>query len=312
MKHIGCPPFLRRQKYRIDRMPSISPGAYRESVSVAKPGSSIVVFSDVDGVLRAPHTQAFTTAAAVFKQLCFDDTALVLCSGKTRAELEFVQQRLDITQPFICENGSAVIIPNGCFEFPVANSRGVAGCRAVEFGRTYAEVVDMLHRTADRLRIELVAFSDMSIEEVARERRLPLLQARLAKLRDYEELFRLVDPSSSARARLFKALEGVNLRGREGDRFDRVGAPVSCAVGVNLVTSLYQRSRGDVITVGVTDTTSDDNLLRLMNHLIMAPSDEPSGQPIDVVDWAESIVDRVKELCGQHTTSARGVMTRDM
>lgn len=97
-------------------MPLISPGRYREPVSITKPGSSIVVFSNVDGVLRAPHTQAFTTAAAVLKQLSFDDTALVLCSGKTRAELECVQQRLVITQPFICENGGAVIIPNGYFD----------------------------------------------------------------------------------------------------------------------------------------------------------------------------------------------------
>jgi hypothetical protein len=65
-----------------------------------------------------------------------------------------------------------------------------------------------------------------------------------------------------------------------------------------------------VITVGVTDTTSEDGPLRRMNHVIMVPLDEPSGEPIDVVDWAESIVDRVKELCGQHSTSGAGLMTR--
>jgi mannosyl-3-phosphoglycerate phosphatase len=278
-------------------MPSIRRGGYLDSVSTAKSVSSIVVFSDVDSVLRAPHTQAFTTAAASLKQLSFDDIALVLCSGKTRAELEFVQQRLDISQPFICENGGAVIIPSGYFDFHVPNSRDVAGRQAIERGRTYSDVVDMLHRTADRLRIELVAFSDMSIEEVARECRLPLLQARLAKLRDYEELFRLVDPGSAGRSRLFKALEGVNLRGREGGRFDRVGAPVDAAGGVSLLTSLYRRGRGDVSTVCVTGTTSEDNLLELMNHVIVAPIDEPSGEPIDVVAWAETIVDNVKELC---------------
>jgi mannosyl-3-phosphoglycerate phosphatase len=268
-------------------------------VSITKISLSIVVFSEVDGVLRAPHTQAFTRAAAALRQLSFHDTALVLCSGKTRAELEFVQQKLDITHPFICENGGAVIIPNSYFDFDVPDVRSVAGSQAIEVGWTYRDVVDILHRTADRLRIEIVAFSDMSIEEVAQECRLPLLQARLVKLREYEELFRLVDPSSSARARLFKALEAVNLRGREGGRFDRVGAPVGGAAGVNLLTSLYRRERGDVITVGVTDTTCEDSPLRRMNHVIMVPPDEPSGEPIDVVDWAESIVDRVKELCGR-------------
>jgi mannosyl-3-phosphoglycerate phosphatase len=280
-------------------MPSIRPDGYRHSRSVSNSGCSIVVFSDVDGVLRAPHTDAFITAAAALKQLPFDNTALVLCSAKTRAELEFVQQRLAIRQPFICENGAAVIIPNGYFDFHLANSRAVAGCQAVEFGRPYADVADLLHRTANRLRIELIAFSDMSIDEVARECGLPLLQARLAKLRDYEELFRLVDPSPSARVRLFKAFEGVDLRGREGSRFDRVGAPIAGAVGVDLLASLYRRGRGDVISVGVTGPRSDDTLLKLMNRVITIPADAST----DVVHWAESIVDCVNELPGQHRTS---------
>ena len=284
-------------------MPSISPGRYRQPVSITRSRSSIVVFSGVDGVLRSPHTTAFTRAAAALRQLADDDTALVLCSGKTRAELEFVQQKLDITHPFICENGGGVIIPNGYFEFDVPNARNIAWCQAVEFGRPYTDVVDILHRTADRLRIAIVAFSDMSIEDVARECQLPLLQARLAKLRECEELFRLIDPSATARSRLFKALDAASLRPREGGRFDRVGAPVDSKAGVNLLTGLYRRSRGDLITVGVTHTTPGDNLLRLVDHAIMAADDNTGDESIDVVDWADAIVDRVRGLREKQTTS---------
>lgn len=271
---------------------------------------SIVVFSDVDGVLREPHAPAFTKAAAALRQLALDDTALVLCSGKTRAELEFVQQKLDITHPFICENGGAVIIPNGYFDFDIPNTRSVAGYQAVEFGRAYAEVVDILRRTANRLRIGIVGFSDISIEEVATECRIPLLQARLAKLREYEEPFRFVDRAPAARSRLVKALDAASLRVREGGRFDRVGAPVDIAVGVNLLKSLYRRARGDVISVGVTHTTPDDNLLRLVDHSILAADDDPDAEAINVIDWAEAIVDRVKELRGKRTTS-RSVAATD-
>jgi mannosyl-3-phosphoglycerate phosphatase len=285
-------------------MPSIASGRYREPVSFPQISSRIVVFSDVDGVLRAPHTPAFTTAAAVLKQLAPDDTALVLCSDKTRAELEFVQQKLDITHPFICENGGAVIIPGGYFDVEIPNSRGVGGWQAVEFGRAYADVVDILHRTAERQRIDIVGFSDMSIEEVARECRLPLLEARLAKLREYEEPFRLVDPSLPARSRLFKALEAAGLRGTEDRPFDRAGAPVDSTVGMQLLMGLYQRGRADLITVGVTNMAPDGNLFRLVDHAIMAADDNPGEESIDVVDWAEAIVDRVKELRGKHTTPA--------
>jgi mannosyl-3-phosphoglycerate phosphatase len=287
-------------------MPSIVSATYRERVSATKPGPSIVVFSDLDRVLRVPHTPAFTTAGAVLKQLALDDAALVLCSGKTRAELEFVQQKLDITHPFICENGGAVIIPDGYFGFDVPNIRSIGGYQAVEFGRGYTDVVDVLHRTANRLRIEIVGFSDMSIEEVARECQLPLLQARLAKLREYEEPFRLIDSCSAARARLLKALEAASLRCRSGGRFDRAGGPVDSAVGVNLLTSLYRRGGGDLITVGVTRTTPDDNLLRVVDHAIIAADDRAGEEAFTVVDWAEAIVDRVKELRRKPTRSVAG------
>jgi mannosyl-3-phosphoglycerate phosphatase len=284
-------------------------------MSITMPGSRVIVFSNVDRVLRAPETPAFTTAAAALRQLAVDDTALVLCSGKTRAELEFVRQKLDITHPFICENGGAVIVPDGYFDCEVPHSRSVAGYQAVEFGRAYADVVDILHRTADRLRIDIVGFSDMSIEEVARACQLPLLQARLAKLREYEEPFHLIDPDPAARSRLFKALAAAGLRGREGNGFDRVGGPVDDAVGVHLLTSLYRHGRGDLITVGVTHTTPDDILLRLVGHAIMVADDGPAARrgaqgaeaagdrSIDVVDWAEAIVDRVKEVRGKRRTS---------
>jgi mannosyl-3-phosphoglycerate phosphatase len=253
------------------------------------------VFSDVDGVLRAPHTPAFTTAAAVLRDLAFDDTALVLCSGMTRAELEFVQQKLDITHPFICENGGALMIPNGYFGSDVPNTRRVAGCQAVEFGRAYAEVVDILHRTAERLRTEIVGFNDLSIEDVAKEWQLPLLQARLAKLREYEEPFRVVDPGSAARSRLFKALGAAGLHCRGGGRFERVGAHPGSGGAVELLNSLYRRGRSDLINVGITRTTPDDNLFKLVDYTIMV-ADDPGEASITVVDWAEAIVDRVKEL----------------
>jgi mannosyl-3-phosphoglycerate phosphatase len=289
-------------------MPSISGGRYRQSVSITHPRSRVIVFSDVDGVLRAPNTPAFTTAAAALRQLAFDDTALVLCSGRTRAELEFVQQKLDITHPFICENGGALMIPHGYFGFELPNSHNVAGCQAVEFGRAYTDVVDILHRTAARLRIEILGFSGMSIEEVAKEWQLPLLQARLAKLREYEEPFRLIDPDPAARSRLFKALGAAGLHCRTGGRFERVGAHLDSAAAVNLLNSLYRRGRSDLITLGITRTTPDDSLFKLVDYAIMAADDDPLAgrsaagaeaageESITVVDWAEAIVDRVKEL----------------
>ncbi len=171
-----------------------------------KPKTSIVVFSDVDAILLDPHMPSFASAATVLSRLVLEDVVLVLCSSRTRAEIELIQQELGLNAPFICENGGAVFIPGGYFDFDVPGARELAGYQTVEFGRAYSDVVRTLRRTAERLRIEIIGFGDMSIEEVARECGLPLLQARLAKLREYGEYFRTLDPGPAVRSRLSKAL----------------------------------------------------------------------------------------------------------
>ena len=65
----------------------------------------IVVFSDVDGIRLKPETSAFERAAHLLEHFVPGGVALVLCSGKTRAELEYIQRGLRIHDPFVCEFG---------------------------------------------------------------------------------------------------------------------------------------------------------------------------------------------------------------
>jgi predicted mannosyl-3-phosphoglycerate phosphatase (HAD superfamily) len=116
----------------------------------------------------------------------------------------------------------------------VAQAVDIAGYGVVEFGKPYAEVVALLHRAADRLGIEVVGFSDMSVEDVAIDCDLPLLQARLAKLREYNEPFRVVNGKSGVLPRLSRALRAAGLdcisRGRlspGGSLVSRSRRPVS-------------------------------------------------------------------------------------
>lgn len=253
------------------------------------------MFSEVDAVLENPDGPSFTKAANTLRLVAAENGALVLCSGKTRAELQFIHQKLDIHEPFICENGGAVLIPDGYFSFDIANGRSIAGYQAVEFGRRYEDVVELLHRTADRQGITVVGFSDMSVEDVARECRCSLLLARLAKLREYDEPFRILDGGPSARTRLFKALHAASLRCTRGRRFDRVGAPVDSHVGVSLLSSFYRRHTA-VTTVALAPMPPDSDLIRLVDHPIIVTENDAEGCHVDVIDWAHAIADTVQEI----------------
>ena len=223
---------------------------------------SIVVFTDLDGTLLDPHTYSIDGARAGLDLLGANQIPLVICSSKTRAEIQLLQQEIGVHHPFICENGGALYIPDGYFGFDVLRTRPTAGYQIVEYGRPHAEVVDVLRRTADRLRIEIVGFSDMSIEQVASECGLPLMQARLAKLREYDEPFRFVHADGDAKTRLTKALQSVRLACTDCGRFDHAGAPVNKGIAVGLIATLYERARRPTLTIGLGDSPSDVSFLR--------------------------------------------------
>ena len=237
-----------------------------------QPAASIVVFCHLDDTLFEPRTLAIDASTRrAFERIGHEHVPLVFCSSKTRTELELIQQELGISQPFICENGAAVFIPRGYFGFSVGPAIGVAGYDVVEFGRPYAEVVTLLHRAADRLGIQVVGFSDMSVEEVALDCDVPLLQARLAKLREYSEPFRVIDLKPDALARLRMALRVAGLECTSRGRYEHVGA-FHRDLGGQFLRSLYKHARGDVLTVAFGDSRGAAPLLRHADVPLVVPS----------------------------------------
>jgi mannosyl-3-phosphoglycerate phosphatase len=226
----------------------------------------IVGFFDIDTVLRGIRGRPTVQAADALARLDAEGIAMVLCSTKTRAELERLQLELGVRHPFICEGGSAVFVPAGYFNFRVNGARAVPGYHVVELGRGYGVIVETLHRVARRLKIAVRGFNDMSIEEVAVDQRLPLLQARLAKLREYGEVFRIHDERPEARSRLFRALQFAHLRCAVRSLNNHVTAFADIGRAAARLRSTYEQQFGHVTTFAVMDVESDGTLRGVVDH----------------------------------------------
>jgi mannosyl-3-phosphoglycerate phosphatase len=270
-----------------------------------QPVPPIVVLCDLDDTLFEPHAFALDASThGAFGPIERKHLPVVFCSSKTRAELELIQHELGVNQPFICESGAAVLVPQGYFGFSVEPAREVAGYDVVEFGKSYAEIVNLLHRAAERLGIEVVGFSDMSVEAVAIECDVPLLQARLAKLREYSELFRVIDAKPGVIPRTVKALRAAGLDCTTRRRYHQVGA-LRRDTGGQFLLGLYRRAYGEVVTVAFGDHESAASLLRHADIPLVLQSDAPDqtaqllrgvpGARISIADsigaWAERILE---------------------
>ena len=213
------------------------------------PNSPVVVFVDIDALPGSALPPAMTPATLA--TLATDRIILVLCSRRTRAELESRRQALGIFHPFICEEGAAAFVPERYFGQPIEGARKVCGYEVVEFAAPYEQVVETLRRVSDRLGIDVVGFHDMSVAQVADECGLSLLDARLAKLREYGEWVRLACADPAAARRLLKGLATAGVHHRPAGEFWRLSTGCGFGSPVAVLATLYRLSFGCVKTIGV-------------------------------------------------------------
>jgi mannosyl-3-phosphoglycerate phosphatase family protein len=222
----------------------------------------LFIVSDLDGTLLDSQTYDIGPARPALDRLARAAIPLVLCSSKTRAEIEALQRRLDLHHPFIAENGGAIVAPVGYFDH-VPNSAVVDGGRFVmALGRPYPEVVGALREVAAAERVRIVGFSDMTVGDVAEECGLTVLDAQLAKLREFDEPFRLMEPDPAVRSRFLKALHRRGLKSVAGARFDHVTGDADKGRAIAALKSLIPDRIGPVVMAGLGDGLNDVSMLR--------------------------------------------------
>ena len=69
--------------------------------------SSIWVVSDVDGTLM-DHSYDLTPAKETIKLLQKLSIPVILCTSKTASEVKVIRKELNLTDPYIVENGGAI------------------------------------------------------------------------------------------------------------------------------------------------------------------------------------------------------------
>lgn len=240
----------------------------------------IVVVTDIDGSLLEPGTRSLPDERAALDFLAARGIPLVINSSRTRAEIERLRQTLQILTPFMSENGSALFLPHGSFEFVRDRARPTVGGGVIEFGRRYHEVVDALRLTCRELNMEVVCFAELSIEEVAQELRVATVEAQLAKLREYTELFRIVDEKDAMRSRLFKALRRRGLRcWRAGAHHYLVTATAGCAGSLRMLKAIWRQAWDDPFIIGFGDSEDDVTWLKHVDVAIIVQNHR-AGVPV--------------------------------
>lgn len=80
----------------------------------------IIIVTDLDGTLLDCSDYSFDKALPALQLIKEKNIQLIICSSKTRKEIEHYRKKLYNLHPFVSENGGGIFIPKGYFKFQLS------------------------------------------------------------------------------------------------------------------------------------------------------------------------------------------------
>jgi mannosyl-3-phosphoglycerate phosphatase len=246
----------------------------------------LLIFTDLDGTLLDHHSYSFEGAEEALHRLQQHSIPIILTSSKTRAELQTLQEKLGLNEPFIAENGGGVFIPSG-YAMLNTNSFEKLGDYSVKpFGKPYSYIRTIFESI--RSRYYLKGFGDMTVDEIMKTTGLLKADALQALQRDFSEPFLFL--GEQRLPELKEEVSGHGLTVTRGGRFYHLmGAGQDKGRAVAETTRLFQAECPDkIITVGLGDAENDYPMLIEVDIPVLIPKPDGSYEDFDLQELNKS------------------------
>ena len=234
-----------------------------------------LVFTDLDGTLL-DESYSWRGAKPALAELPRRGVPLILCTSKTRAEVQELRRRLGVRDPYSVENGGLVVVPRSsvCGKL-VGDASGRD--RVFQLGKSYPEILEAVRGLTRVSGVSIRAFHQMSAAELARATGLTQRQARLAQQREASEPFRFRNATTRQIRRFVRLAAEQGFLVQRGGTFWHLSAGTDKGLAVRFLTTLYQLAwRSPVRTIALGDAPNDVPMLAAADVAILLAS--PTGR----------------------------------
>lgn len=246
-------------------------------MSQAGVAAGFVVFTDLDGCLLDEQTYAWAPAEPALARLREERVPVVLCSSKTREEIEALAAELALAGPYIAENGSVIVVPAGHLPVDPPGARRAGGRLVVATGVPRDRLVRALAELAALTGVRVRGFAGRSAAELSRLTGLDVAAAARAGRREYDEPFQILDDPARGLPALERAARARGLRVTAGGRFLHLTGDTDKGRAVERLLAWYRADGRRIASVGLGDAANDLPMLRAVNRPILIP--RPDGRP---------------------------------
>lgn len=262
------------------------------------------MFTDIDGTLVDINTAEYGKETDKLIRLIKErNIPLILTSAKTRLEQNKIREDLGLSDPFIVENGGAIVIPKGYFpdyalrdiKYPLRETQEIKN----EARDVNHEIVVELGKPADYIRAKLSdirkkysinfrGVADISVEKLSNLALISREQAKRMAQRNYGET--ILQIQSEDIARFIKYVQEDGMKVIHGGRFFDVTVGTDKGIAVGILKKLFKdKFHNNVTFFGIGDSTNDIPMLNLMDIPILVQRQDSSWVDDDEIKMKNAV-----------------------
>jgi mannosyl-3-phosphoglycerate phosphatase len=258
--------------------------------------SSIWVVSDVDGTLM-DHSYDLSPARETIKKLQKLSIPVILCTSKTASEVKVIRKELNLTDPYIVENGAAIYGES----LNRANGEIILGIK-------YESLEEILNSISNEIDYELTPLNNLSDQEATQL--TGLVGNSLNLMRDRHWSMPFLNPPSYLEEKINICCEKFNVDIFKGNRMSHLLSTKSNKGKAINALKKYSNNQ-DIQIIGLGDSPNDLplllnsdirivipgvdgpnlNLIEQLNNLEFTLASEPNGY-----GWKNEINKLINEL----------------
>jgi len=229
-----------------------------------------IIFTDLDGTLLDFETYSFEQAGGALASIREKNIPLVAVTSKTAEEVKQIIRALNISHPFVVENGGGIYFPETYpGEFP--RTQPDNGYYVVHFATPVIQPPDVLDEISSHIGIPLQGISRLSVEEIMSYTGLSAEEAEKAKRRHFSEPFVLPRGKDTLK-KIIRLSYSYNYKIVLGGRFAHL-IPKDSGKGnaVTFLLDFYKKQFPDspVISIGLGDSYNDFDFLSITDISII-------------------------------------------
>ena len=243
----------------------------------------LIIFTDLDCTLLDTD-YSFRKALPALELIKAQSVPVVLCSSKTKMEIEHMRKKMKNSHPFISENGGGIYVPKGYFTCHIPNLP--AGRQASRFqikeersylviklGADYTELRNVLAELRTE-GFDVTGFGDMSIKEIAALTGLKPADAKRARQRYFDEPF-VFHGNNKEVANIKRRICSKGFNYTQGEFFHIMGNSDK-GRAVDILKRFYAKQHGKIVTVALGDSPNDIEMLQNVDYPVVVQKKDGS------------------------------------